>query len=97
MRDNPFEGNIVKSYKPICFKYYDRDIRLEIIPGWEYVLEFSASDENGRLFAYNISNLDNGYVTKKTQRERFNELLKHIEKMYKEKPKYEQLSMEDFL
>ena len=96
MREETFKGNIVKSYKPICFKYYNYDVILEIIPGWEYVLEFSASDENGRLFAYVISNMDNGWVTKKKQREKFEELLSCLEKQHKKGQTFKQLSIFDF-
>ena len=90
-----FKGCLDKSYKPIRFHYYDYDITLQIVPGWEYMYEFNAENKNGEWLFYCIFNLDNSYTTKKMQREKLEELLSDIKTMYDKKPKYEQLTIFD--
>ena len=74
MRDNPFEGDIYNTYKPICFKHNGFDVEIKIIPGWEYQIEFNA-EKNGHWFFYVLYNIDNGFNTKKKLREKINNLL----------------------
>lgn len=97
MIEEPFKGCIIKTYKPVKFNHYGYDITLQIIPGWEYMCEFNAESKEGNWLGYVISNLDNGHVTKKKQREQFNELLSYIKDLYNKKPKYEQLTIWELL
>lgn len=72
--NEPFEGTLYKTYKPICFKHNGFDVTIKIIPGWEYQIEFEAV-KNEYLFFFVLYNIDNGFNTKKKLKEKINNLL----------------------